>query len=64
MNPEWIKSSYSTPSGPDCVEVATPGPDRVWVRDSKDPQRGRLAVGSDAWACFLPHAGITRPENG
>ena len=31
----WHTSSYSTSEG-DCLQVA-PGPDRVLVRDSKDP---------------------------
>ncbi|MEV0301000.1 DUF397 domain-containing protein [Streptomyces prasinus] len=53
--PEWIKSSYSTPDGPDCVEVTT-DPDRVLVRDSKNPHGPRLALTPTTWAAFLPHA--------
>ncbi|MFJ3174624.1 DUF397 domain-containing protein [Streptomyces roseus] len=52
----WSKSSYSD-SGDinDCVEVAsTPG--AVFVRDSKDVERGHLAVGAGAWAGFVAHA--------
>ncbi|MEU6278061.1 DUF397 domain-containing protein [Streptomyces populi] len=52
---EWIKSSYSTPDGPDCVEVA-PAQDRVLVRDSKNPDGPRLSLGPGAWAAFLPSA--------
>ncbi|MFI2643427.1 DUF397 domain-containing protein [Streptomyces sp. NPDC018610] len=52
---EWIKSSYSTADGPDCVEVA-PLPDHVLVRDSKNPAGPRLALTPTAWAGFLPYA--------
>ncbi|MFJ3979230.1 DUF397 domain-containing protein [Streptomyces sp. NPDC090021] len=39
----WVKSSYSTADGADCVEVAhTPG--TVLVRDSKRPAGARLAL--------------------
>lgn len=51
---EWIKSSYSTPDGPDCVEVAaTPG--TVRVRDSKDRHGPQLAFTPGAWADFVTH---------
>ena len=49
--PEWIKSSYSTSDGPDCVEVAIPD-----VRDSKNPDGPCLALAPGAWATFLPYA--------
>ncbi|CAM5702318.1 DUF397 domain-containing protein [Streptomyces fumanus] len=62
MTLEWIKSSYSTDEGPDCVEVATPARDRIWVRDSKEPHQGHLAVSSTAWTRFLPYAGTTLGE--
>ncbi|WP_328341955.1 DUF397 domain-containing protein [Streptomyces violaceus] len=52
---EWIKSSYSTPDGPDCVEVAAASA-RVLVRDSKRPQGPRLTLAPTAWAAFLPYA--------
>ncbi|MEU9141824.1 DUF397 domain-containing protein [Streptomyces sp. NPDC048404] len=68
---EWIKSSYSTPDGPDCVEVAwrkssystadgpdcveaAAVPDRILVRDSKNPGGPRLTLDPAAWAAFLP----------
>ncbi|MFD3699729.1 DUF397 domain-containing protein [Streptomyces sp. NPDC058646] len=51
----WVKSSYSTNDGPDCVEVArTPG--TVLVRDSKRPEDARLAVTPAAWTGFVAHA--------
>ncbi|MGW3174286.1 DUF397 domain-containing protein [Streptomyces sp. NPDC001153] len=56
MKLEWIKSSYSTPDGPDCIEVAAPDRDRILVRDSKNPTGPRLALTPTAWARFLPYA--------
>ena len=47
----WRASSYSTNSGA-CVQVA-PAPDRVLVRDSKDPHGPALAVPTAAWRTFL-----------
>ncbi|MGV9944016.1 DUF397 domain-containing protein [Streptomyces sp. NPDC003401] len=52
---EWIRSSYSTDEGPDCVEVA-PAPAHILVRDSKHPQGPRLALAPTAWTAFLPYA--------
>jgi hypothetical protein len=52
---EWIKSSYSSNDGPECVEVAaTPG--AIHVRDSKDVQGPQLAFAPDAWVEFLSRA--------
>ncbi|MFD7387665.1 DUF397 domain-containing protein [Streptomyces sp. NPDC059852] len=59
MKLEWIKSSYSTSSGPDCVEVA-PTPDRILVRDSKDPDGPRLTLTPTTWTAFLPYATAPR----
>jgi hypothetical protein len=56
MKLEWIKSSHSTSSGPDCVEVATPDESHVLVRDSKNPAGPRLDLTSAAWSVFLPYA--------
>lgn len=52
---EWIKSSYSSNDGPDCVEVAaTPG--AVYVRDSKDRNGPRLTFSAEVWADFVAYA--------
>ncbi|WJV45405.1 DUF397 domain-containing protein [Streptomyces flavofungini] len=51
----WFKSSYSSGSGDDCVEVAL-RPDAIHVRDSKNPQGPQLALDSAAWADFLTYA--------
>ncbi|MEU0472903.1 DUF397 domain-containing protein [Streptomyces olivaceus] len=56
MKLAWIRSSYSTSSGPDCVEVATPDESHVLVRASKNPAGPRLDLTSGALATFLPYA--------
>ncbi|GAB2924873.1 DUF397 domain-containing protein [Streptomyces mayteni] len=48
----WVKSSYSTSEGGDCVEVAA-APSAVQVRDSKVTAGPRLALGRGAWASFI-----------
>ncbi len=48
----WHTSSYSSTYNGDCVEVA-PAPDRVLVRDSKDPDGPALAVPTPPWRAFL-----------
>jgi Domain of unknown function (DUF397) len=49
----WRKSSYSGSSGGQCVEVACNLPGVVAVRDSKNPERGTLAVTPAAWQALL-----------
>lgn len=51
----WIKSSYSSSDGPECVEIATT-PDTVLIRDSKNPDGPRLTIAPTTWADFLPYA--------
>lgn len=53
--PAWFKSSYSSGSGDDCVEIATTA-DVVCVRDSKDIEGPNLAFSQDAWARFVAFA--------
>lgn len=48
----WRKSSRSGPQGGNCVEVAAL-PDRVLIRDSKDPAGPKLAVSPAEWRAFL-----------
>lgn len=48
----WFKSSYSTGSGGECVEVAV-GIGAVRVRDSKDTTRAALALEPTAWTEFV-----------
>jgi hypothetical protein len=51
----WVKSSYSSEQGGNCVEVAT-GSRMVHVRDSKDRESGSLAFSPEAWAAFVDFA--------
>ncbi|MER6080135.1 DUF397 domain-containing protein [Streptomyces sp. NPDC001833] len=51
----WVKSTYSSGEGGQCVEVATCS-HYVRVRDSKDTARPGLAVGPDAWGTFVGYA--------
>jgi hypothetical protein len=51
----WFKSSYSTPQGGDCIEIA-PTPHTIHVRDSKDPDGPILRFPPDAWADFVAYA--------
>ncbi|MFE9723048.1 DUF397 domain-containing protein [Streptomyces sp. NPDC005794] len=65
MNPEesmkptpeldWFKSSYSTGSGGECVEVATPT-GAVHVRDSKNTSGPSLTVSPEARIGFIASA--------
>jgi hypothetical protein len=50
--PHWFKSSYSSGSGGDCVEIAKAGP-AVLIRDSKRPDTAVLNVPADQWTAFV-----------
>jgi len=47
-NTSWRKSSYSQPNNNNCVEVAY-STTAVGVRDSKNPDHGRLTITPDQW---------------
>jgi hypothetical protein len=47
---EWRKSSYCDTNT--CVEIMITS-DTVYIRDGKDPDGGRLRLGSDAFAAFV-----------
>lgn len=51
-NGEWRRSSLSGTSGA-CVEVARVVDGGLAVRDSKDPEGGRLAFSAVAWRRFM-----------
>ncbi|MCF0087274.1 MULTISPECIES: DUF397 domain-containing protein [Streptomyces] len=53
----WFRSSYSTGSGGECVEVAAT-PTRIHVRDSKDTTRTALAVHPATWTQFVAFAAL------
>lgn len=48
----WTKSTFSTSNGA-CVEIATPDPDTVLLRNSQHPDRGTLAFPVEAMATFV-----------
>ncbi|MFD7662450.1 DUF397 domain-containing protein [Streptomyces sp. NPDC059788] len=49
---QFAKSSYSSPGGGECVEVATNVPAVVAVRDSKNPSGRTLLFGDREWLAF------------
>ncbi|WP_078871211.1 DUF397 domain-containing protein [Streptomyces caatingaensis] len=51
-NSPWIRSSYSTGSGNNCLELR-PRPHVVHVRDSKLGVSLRLSFGTTTWADFV-----------
>ena len=54
MNPvllQWRKSSYSSDTA-NCVEVAS-SPDRIYVRDSKDPNLTAISYATGSWRTFI-----------
>lgn len=52
MSQEWRKSSRSSASGPDCVEVAL-ARTGTGVRDSKNRVGGALDFGAEQWTRFV-----------
>ncbi|MEU9759889.1 DUF397 domain-containing protein [Streptomyces sp. NPDC047987] len=52
---QWVKSSYSSGEGGQCVEVAE-CLGSVRVRDSKDTNRPGLVVDGSAWTAFVGFA--------
>jgi hypothetical protein len=49
----WIKSSYSGPTGGNCVEAAALPDGGVAVRDSKAPGGPALVFTAAAWGAFV-----------
>lgn len=49
----WRKSSRSSSTGQNCIEVATNLPDIVAIRDSKDPDGPKLLVSHAEWRIFV-----------
>jgi hypothetical protein len=52
----WRKSSYSGPTGGNCVEVAFLAGGEVAMRNSRDPQGPALVFTSAEWEAFLGRA--------
>jgi hypothetical protein len=51
----WFKSSYSSGSGDNRIEVAT-RPGHIHVRDSKDKDGPQLTLSPTTWAHFIAYA--------
>ncbi|MFF1676633.1 DUF397 domain-containing protein [Streptomyces sp. NPDC058256] len=51
----WRKSSYSSGSQGDCVEVAA-CPTTIHIRDSKNTRGPQLALSPTAWTDFVEFA--------
>jgi Domain of unknown function (DUF397). len=49
----WRKSTYSTGTGGNCVEIAVNLPYIVAIRDSKNPCGSALCVTPSAWKDFI-----------
>lgn len=60
----WRKSSYSSSTGQNCVEVAINLPDFVAVHDSKKPDGCKLLFSHADWNAFVQLLKTTRPANG
>ncbi|MFE2049874.1 DUF397 domain-containing protein [Streptomyces sp. NPDC059459] len=50
---QWRKSSHSSGTGGECVEVTDDLPGLVPVRDSKNPHGPALLFPSAAWSAFV-----------
>ena len=49
----WVKSSYSGPTGGNCVEVAFLAGDQVAVRNSRHPSGPALVFSAGEWDAFI-----------
>ncbi len=59
-HPTWRRSSYSSPQGGNCVEVADLDGGARAVRDSKNPTGAHLMFTGSEWAAFT--AGVRAGE--
>lgn len=49
----WVKSTYSGPTGGNCVEVAFLGDGHIGVRNSRHPAGTALVFTSAEWDAFV-----------
>ena len=49
----WVKSSYSGPTGGNCVEVAVLAGGQVAVRNSRHPSGPALVFSAGEWDAFV-----------
>ena len=54
----WVKSSYSGPTGGNCVEVAFLAGGRVAVRNSQHPSGPALVFPAGGWDAFISGARV------
>jgi hypothetical protein len=57
----WVKSSYSSGSNDNCVEIAALPEGGFAVRDSKDTEGAVLRVTADEWRTFVCGVKAARP---
>ncbi|MCC3768385.1 DUF397 domain-containing protein [Streptomyces sp. UNOC14_S4] len=53
MTATWQKSSYSSPNGGECIEIADNIPGAIPLRDSKTPHGPALRLPPAAWTAFI-----------
>lgn len=58
----WRKSSFSSPTSNNCIEVTTDLPGLVAVRDSKNPHGPALIFTPREWRALLTVARSNRPR--
>jgi len=54
----WVKSSYSGPTGGNCVEVALLAGGQVAVRNSRHPSGPALVFPAGGWDAFISGARV------
>ena len=62
-NLTWIKSSYSSGSGDNCVEVAALPEGGFAVRDSKDIKGPVLGFTANEWCTFVRDVKAAKPTS-
>jgi hypothetical protein len=56
----WRKSSFSGPTGGNCVETAAVAEGRIAVRNSRFPAGPALVFTAGAWEAFISRCGPAR----
>ena len=58
----WRKSSFSGPTGGNCVETAALAEARIAVRNSRFPAGPALIFTAGAWAAFIGRCERAQPD--
>jgi hypothetical protein len=61
-NVRWRKSSFSGPTGGNCVETATLAEGRIAVRNSRFPAGPALVFTAGAWEAFIGRRGPAQAD--